>query len=317
VETGFVAAIALLVLLGSAVVLLVRQGMIPSGLPAIKALGEAAGIRSAPSRLRPGLPEPTTASSPTAAHAAADAASAAQETMPTAVATRPGSPHIAVLAPPSESVAARLERIEEQLDMLQRAVAQQGDELRADIHRLAADVTARGALDDARRDGAIERLRGDLLAVLSASAVDQTAGARTRQAEACADLYARLARLEASFAAVTNPILLPGEPYQPPGDFPPQALVWENWNEVGERAFALAEAYSAQRILLASETQAELGRFVATLRTTLTRSIYPNLQPDAGTAQRAALRSALDEVAREIPQARDVLERAYRNDEPT
>jgi hypothetical protein len=317
VETGFVAAIALLVLLGSAVVLLVRQGMIPSGLPAIKALGQAAGIRSGPSRLRAAFPESITESSPIVVHAAADAPSSAQQSMPATVSSLPDSPRFAVVPPSSETVAARLERIEEQLDALQRAIVRQGDELRAEVHQLAADAVARGALEDARRDGANERLRGDILAVLAASVMDQTAGDRTRQAEACADLYARLARLEASVAAVTNPILLPGEPYAPPGDFPPQALVWENWNEVGERAFALAEAYSAQRLLLGIETRDELGRFVTTLRTTLTRSIYPNLQPDAGAAQRAALRTALDQVAREIPRARDALERAYGSKDAT
>ena len=38
---------------------------------------------------------------------------------------------------------------------------------------------------------------------------------------------------------MTNPILLPGEPYAPPAEFLPEALIWENWNEVGERAFSL------------------------------------------------------------------------------
>jgi hypothetical protein len=113
-------------------------------------------------------------------------------------------------------------------------------------------------------------------------------------------------------AAVTNPILLPGEAYSPPAEFLPEALVWENWNEVGERAFALADAYSAQRLYLSEETRGEIEMFVTTLRALLTRSVYPNLQPEPDAAQQAALRSALDEIAGEFPKVRQRLEREYR-----
>ena len=96
---------------------------------------------------------------------------------------------------------------------------------------------------------------------------------RDRRAEIISELYARLARLETALSAVTNPVLLPGEPYSPPAEFLTEALIWENWNEVGERAFALADAYSAQRVYLTEQTREELGAFVTALRVTLTRSI--------------------------------------------
>jgi hypothetical protein len=51
---------------------------------------------------------------------------------------------------------------------------------------------------------------------------------------------------------------------------------------------------------------------VTTLRTLLTRSVYPNLQPEPDAAQQAALRDALEEIAGEIPKVRQRLEREYR-----
>ena len=143
-------------------------------------------------------------------------------------------------------------------------------------------------------------------------AADGSSRPGSRRPDVSADLYARLARLEAALAAVTNPILLPGEAYSPPAEFLPEALVWENWNEVGERAFSLADAYSAQRLHLSEETRGEIELFVTTLRTLLTRSVYPNLQPEPDAAQQAALRTALEEIAGEFPKVRQMLEREYR-----
>jgi hypothetical protein len=51
---------------------------------------------------------------------------------------------------------------------------------------------------------------------------------------------------------------------------------------------------------------------VTTLRTLLTRSVYPNLQLDPDAAQQTALRSALEEIADEMPKVRQKLEREYR-----
>jgi hypothetical protein len=88
-------------------------------------------------------------------------------------------------------------------------------------------------------------------------------------------------------------------------------LIWENWNEVGERAFALAETYSAQRLHLSGQTRSDVGAFVTTLRTLLTRSVYPNVQGEADTTHQAALRAALAEIAAELPKVRDLLETEY------
>jgi hypothetical protein len=43
----------------------------------------------------------------------------------------------------------------------------------------------------------------------------------------------------------------------------------------------------------------------------LTRSVYPNLQTDPDAAQQAALRTALEEIAAELPKVRAALDREY------
>jgi hypothetical protein len=211
-----------------------------------------------------------------------------------------------------ETLSARLDRFEERLDQIARAVDRHAGEIGQELRRARSDRAQQAEADDARRDAALERLRADLLATLTRAAADGSSRPSSRHADVSADLYARLARLEAALAAVTNPILLPGETYSPPAEFLPEALVWENWNEVGERAFSLADAYSAQRLHLSEETRGEIEVFVTTLRALLTRSVYPNLQPEPDASQQAALRSALEEIAAEFPKVRQRLEREYR-----
>jgi len=213
---------------------------------------------------------------------------------------------------PVETLAARLDRFEERLDQIARAVDRHAAEIGQELRRARSDRAQQAEADDARRDVALERLRADLLATMTRAAADGTSRPGSRHLDVSADLYARLARLEAALAAVTNPILLPGEAYSPPAEFLPEALVWENWNEVGERAFSLADAYSAQRLHLSEETRGEIEVFVTTLRALLTRSVYPNLQPEPDATQQAALRSALEEIAGEFPKVRQRLEREYR-----
>jgi hypothetical protein len=228
------------------------------------------------------------------------------------VAERAGLPESARLdhIPSSaETFAARLDRFEERLDQIARAVDQHAAEIGQELRRARSDRAHQAETEDARRDAAMERLRADLLAALTRAAGDAGSRPGSRRPDVCADLYARLARLEAALAAVTNPILLPGEAYVPPAEFLPEALIWENWNEVGERAFSLAEAYSSQRLYLSEETRDDIELFV----TTLTRSVYPNLQLEPDAAQQAALRSALEEIAGEIPKVRQNLEREYRD----
>ena len=208
---------------------------------------------------------------------------------------------------PLEALGERLDHVEAQLTALQRELRDQRDA----ILRIGVELKLAGEAETARRDMAIERLRGDVLAMVGQIGEERRNAGRDRRAEIISELYARLARLETALSAVTNPVLLPGEPYAPPSEFLTEALIWEIWNEVGERAFALADAYSAQRVYLSEQTREELGAFVTALRVTLTRSIYPNLHADADANQQAALRSALEQVALELPRARRALDSEY------
>jgi len=213
---------------------------------------------------------------------------------------------------PVETLAARMDRLEDRLDRITDLVERQTAELSQDLRRVLADLAQRADADDARREAALERLRADVLLAVARAGAEGNSRTGSRRSEVTGELYARLARLEAALAAVTNPILLPGEPYAPPGEFLPEALVWENWNEVGERAFSLADAYSAQRLYVSEETRGAVDGFVTRLRTLLTRSVYPNLQPEPDATQQAALRVALEEIAMELPKVREKLEWEYR-----
>ena len=189
--------------------------------------------------------------------------------------------------------------------------ASQSDDLVEAAHRMHTDLVLWAEAEEARREAAQERLRADLLAIVSRLTFERQLAATPRRMETSAELYAHLARFEAALATVTNPILLPGEPYTPPAELPPESLIWENWNEVGERAFALAETYSAQRVHLSAQSRADVGAFVTTLRTLLTRSVYPNVQREADMAHQSALHGALAEIAAELPRIRDLLETEY------
>lgn len=209
---------------------------------------------------------------------------------------------------------ARLARLEERLVDLSQRVDRRLDDVVHDLRVGRDDAARRQAEIDARQEATLERLRADMLARIVARG-DQPpltlARLNDRRLEVTADLYARVARLEASVAAVTNPILLPGEAYVPPAEFLAEAFAWENWKDVGERAFALADIYSAQRLYLSEGTRDELATFVSTLRGVLTRSVYPNLRPDPSPEQLRALRSALESLAEELPRVRGCLEREF------
>ena len=208
----------------------------------------------------------------------------------------------------------------ERLARLERRVDEQVDRLVRRLDDLDRTTATERAAAEALQAAAFERLRADLIASLAAR--DAAAAERAaqlprpertdRRAEVTAELYGRLARLEAAVAAVTNPILLPGEPYAPPTEFLGEALVWENWKDVGERAFAFADYFNAQRLQLAEPVCAEVAAFVTALRGLLTRSIYPNLRQDAAPAQLQALRAALDRLAAELPRLRGRLEAEFR-----
>jgi hypothetical protein len=177
------------------------------------------------------------------------------------------------------------------------------------------------ALGELRSHQEIElvRLRDGVGAAMAAIAVRQTApdadAFAARKAEATADLYRKLAKLETSFVTLANPVLLPGEPLALPPELLPETLKWENWKDVGDAAFAFAEAFNQDRIYLDDETCRDLIEFIGRLRSVMTTSIYPNVLPKPGAdpaESRAALYSAMEQLGHDIPEARERLERSFR-----
>jgi hypothetical protein len=307
VESGVIAAVVLIALVGGAAAVLARQRSSSWGLPALR-----------PSAAHGGESDELLAGESTAAladgrpgvavlHATPRPLRRVVNGSPDRTAAQP-EPVLLDAAPAwSAQLGERLERIESALDAMRR------DLERLQEHDTAAwnDLRGRRELDERKAAAALQGLKGEMLAAVASLRIEGQRARGERRAEVSADLYARLARLESALSAVTNPILLPGEPYSPPPELPTEALIWENWNEVGERAFALADAYSAQRLHLSAEASAKLGEFVTALRVMLTRSVYPNLQGHPDAAQQAALQEALVTMAADIPRARHALLRAY------
>jgi hypothetical protein len=207
---------------------------------------------------------------------------------------------------------ARLSRLDERVADLTGRFDRRFDDLINDIRVDRMQADQREAKIDARQEATLERLRADMLDHLTERAAQPEARLTERRLEVTAELYAAVARLEAAFAAVTNPVLLPGEAYVPPEELHAEALVWDNWKDVGERAFVLADAYNAQRLYLSGRTRAEVDRFVSSLRAALTRSIYPNVQAKPTPLQTQSLRAALDSLAAAFPELRAGLEREFR-----
>lgn len=238
------------------------------------------------------------------------------------IATSSTMPPAILSAAALESIERRLARLDERLEAFERSRQDETAGLRRAVAETTAAIDAtRAALASelaalaAREEGALERLRSDLAAATGGPVHGREASparALERRADCAADLYGRVARLESSLAQVTNPVLLPGEPYAPPVEFLPEALAWENWKDVGERAFALADGYSAQRVLLSGPARVEVAAFVTTLRGVLTREVYPNLAVDAAAPQMEALRAALATLAAQLPAVRHALEAEYR-----
>jgi hypothetical protein len=220
--------------------------------------------------------------------------------------------------------------IEAELGRLQEGLRTSAHEHDAQLARLRdrfAEVDGQTAsaleraLGELRSHQEIElsRLREGVGAAMAAIAVRQTTPETdkiaARKAEATAELYRKLAKLEVSFISLANPVLLPGEPFTLPPDLLPETLKWENWKDVGDAAFAFAEAFNQDRIYLDDNTCRELIGFIAGLRELMTTTIYPNLLPKPGSDPaevRAALYGALEQLGHDIPDARERLERAYR-----
>lgn len=224
-----------------------------------------------------------------------------------------------------DDVSSRLERALDQY--LGRALDERLDRalngLRSDLETTRAEtqrLESRLAAGETAQTAALERLSMELQrqSVETAARLTEqgeraaTERARERQREVVIELYSRLARLESALAAVTNPILLPGEPYTPPAQLLAESLSWDNWKDVGERTFAFADHFNAHRLLLPEPVSIEIAAFVVALRQELTGAIYPNLRPSPAPEQRQALEAGLARLASAIPQVRATLEAANR-----
>jgi hypothetical protein len=188
---------------------------------------------------------------------------------------------------------ARLTRMEETLS----ATRQLPDEIGHSIKE-----------QESRTRRRIEKLRIEINATrVSGSPFGQ------RRSDALADLYGHLARIEAALAGVVNPMLLPGEPLRVPDEFYSDTLVWSNWNDVGERAYAFGEVFNQNRFVLEPDIADRIERFIGTFRQALTGTVYPVLHSDTRTpAQIAQMRSGLDSIVTTLPPLRRELEAAYR-----
>jgi hypothetical protein len=218
--------------------------------------------------------------------------------------------------------------VETELGRLRETLRSSAHEQESQIVRLReryaeVDGQTTQALEQALRDlrshhdSELGRLREAVGAAIAAIAARQQSvedsGLVARRAEAIGDLYRRLTKLETTFVSVTNPVLLPGEPFVLPAELPVEALRWEPWKEVGDATFAFAEGFALHRLEFDDATCRDLTEFIREVRGLLTRSIYPNLQAAAGNPEtRATLRKTLEQLGSEIPRAREGLERAYR-----
>jgi hypothetical protein len=136
-----------------------------------------------------------------------------------------------------------------------------------------------------------------------------------RRVTAVSELYSHLARVEAALAGVVNPALLPGEPLSLPTELGADAFVWDNWRDVGDRAFAFGDVFNQHRYVLDDETAASVESFITTLRQALTGAVYPNVQAQNPTqVQRSQVRSGLTLIVAAVPDIRRKLEIAYRAD---
>ena len=192
----------------------------------------------------------------------------------------------------------------------------------ARLSRLEEELTSAKALpetlhqtvDDRMRDVDLRvkkrysRLRSELNTIRQAETPHAT-----RRADALSDIYLRLARVDAALAAVVNPMLLPGEPLRVPDTLFDDTLVWDNWADLGERAYEFGEMFNQNRLLLDVELADKVEAFICTLREALTDTIYPVVRHHSPTtAQKAQLRTGLERVVNAISPLRRELENAFR-----
>lgn len=195
-------------------------------------------------------------------------------------------------------------------------------EFDARLARLEEELTATRALPETLQQTVDDRVRDVDLRVKKRysrlrSELDTIRQAETpyatRRADTVADIYTRLARVDAALAAVVNPMLLPGEPLRVPETLFDDTLVWDNWADLGERAYEFGEIFNQKRLLLDAELADKVEAFICTLREALTDTIYPVVRHNSPTAaQKAQLRAGLERVANASAPLRRELEAAFR-----
>ncbi len=135
-----------------------------------------------------------------------------------------------------------------------------------------------------------------------------------RRNEAVSKLYQKLAQLESALGAVVNPMLLPGEPVSVPETLYGDALEWENWGDVADRAYAFGEQFSQNRFLLEPDLAERIEQFISTFRTALTGTVYPVVQTENATAQQLTqMRTGILTVVEGITPLRREFEHTWLN----
>ena len=199
---------------------------------------------------------------------------------------------------------ARLTRMEEEVTVARTLP----ETLNQTVDSRVRDVDSRVRDVDLKVRKRYSRLRSELNTIRQAETPHAA-----RRAEALSDIYSRLARVDAALGAVVNPMLLPGEPLRVPETLFDDTLVWDNWADLGERAYEFGEIFNQTRLLLEPELADKVEAFIRTLREALTDTIYPVVRHNAPTmAQKAQLRAGLEQVVGAIAPLRRELESAFR-----
>lgn len=178
---------------------------------------------------------------------------------------------------------------------------------RAMPDKISAQLDERVSAAERSSKSELERLRQDVHAARTA---DSSYGLKRN--EAVSDLYQKLAQIDVALGQVINPVLLPGEPIAVPDSLFEDTLVWANWQDVGDRAYAFGESFSHCRYLLEPKLANQVQEFIASFREALTGTVYPVVQnPNRTLAQRSQMRAGLIAVVEAIAPLRRELEQTW------
>jgi hypothetical protein len=187
--------------------------------------------------------------------------------------------------------------------------------VQSELERLRAEI--RGSLTAVSTD--IEQVRESLAnpprteQAPAAPIATELHRLEPERASALAELYGALSALEIAFLAVSRPMLLPGEPFDPEIDLPSEAFTWESWNDVGTAAYGFAEVFSKRRIALDQATRERLNTAITAIRRNLTTRLFPALTDvDGGVpaSRRDEVATLVNTLGAEISDVRAVLEHA-------